>query len=175
MALFKAKILPILTYGIEIIWEHLHEKNLATMERVKATYIKRAIGVSKYTRSRLAYLLARETFLIEDIRILFSLPSTQAIEKQLKELEKKREEIPQEFYGTGAMIDRTWTATSFDIRHVVTRLAVHGFHHKICNNSVFHEPNERCKCKLCGRTCERYHIEICNKRELSISEYAKQE
>ena len=32
MALFNSKILPILTYGIEVIWVHLNEKNLATLE-----------------------------------------------------------------------------------------------------------------------------------------------
>jgi len=60
MALFKSNILPILTYGIEVIWTHLNERNLATLESAKSTYIKRAIGVAKNTRSRLVYLLARE-------------------------------------------------------------------------------------------------------------------
>ena len=31
------------SYGIEVIWTHLNERNLATLERVKATYIKRVI------------------------------------------------------------------------------------------------------------------------------------
>jgi hypothetical protein len=35
MALFKSKILPILTYVIEVIWTHLNERNLATLESIK--------------------------------------------------------------------------------------------------------------------------------------------
>lgn len=174
MALFRTKIMPVLTYGIEVIWPHLTEKNLSVLERVKALYIKRAIGVSKTTRSRLVYLLARETFLIEDLRTL-PLQNTVAYENLLKSLERKREEIPLEFFGTGAMIDRTWTAANFEMRHVLTRMAVHGFHHMICNNTVFHEPSETCVCKLCEQRCERYHLELCNKRELSISEYANKQ
>ena len=39
MALFKTKIMPILTYGIEIIGEKLTMANLETLEKVKATYV----------------------------------------------------------------------------------------------------------------------------------------
>lgn len=172
MALFRAKILPILTYGLEIIGPHLTVENLTTLERVKATYIKKAIGVSKTTRSRLVYLLARESFLIEDLRTNLMLPNTSASARLLKTLQEKRDDIPPEFYGTGAMIDRTWTKENFELRHVITRMGVHGFHHLICKNTTYHEPNATCECKLCHRICERYHIELCSKRTKSISEYA---
>ena len=39
MALFKSKILPILTYGIEVIWTHLNERPLATIKRRRTTII----------------------------------------------------------------------------------------------------------------------------------------
>ena len=174
MALFKSKILPILTYGIEVIWTHLNERNLATLESVKSTYIKRAIGVAKNTRSRLVYLLARETFLIEDLRTIFPQPNTTASENLLKSLIKRREEVPTDFYGTGAMIDRNWTTANFEMRHLLTRLAVHGFHHVICNNPSFHEPSDSCKYTLCDQLCERYHLERCKKRTRSIKDYASQ-
>ena len=35
MAPFKSKILPILTYGIEVIWIHLNERNLANQHTSK--------------------------------------------------------------------------------------------------------------------------------------------
>ena len=173
MALFKSKIMPILTYGIEIIWEKLSMANLKTIEKVKATYLKKAIGVSKNTRSRLVYLLARETFLIEDLRMTMTLPRTNASEQLLTILREKREATPVEFYGTGAMIDREWTKENFELRHVLTRLAVHGFHHRICKTTAYHEPEDSCVCSLCENKCERYHIELCTKRTKSISEYAK--
>ena len=53
MKLFRAKILPTLSYGIEIIWPHLTVANLEIMERVKALYLKRALRLSKTTRSQL--------------------------------------------------------------------------------------------------------------------------
>ena len=54
-ALFGCKITPIITYGIEIKWSYITEKNLLALERIKSLYIKRAIGVAKTTRSRLVY------------------------------------------------------------------------------------------------------------------------
>jgi hypothetical protein len=66
MKLFDLKILPVLTYGIEIIWNHLTKSNLTDIEIVKSTFLKRAMCLSKYTPSRLTYVLARETYAIEE-------------------------------------------------------------------------------------------------------------
>jgi hypothetical protein len=174
MLLFRSKITPILTYGIEVIWEHLSEKNLATMEKVKATYLKRAIGVAKTTKSRLVYLLAREPFLIEELRTQYPLPSTQAYEKLKKSLEERRNDVWPEFYATGAMIDRAWMAPNFELRHVLTRLAVHGFHHTMCKVKSYHVPVIECVCEQCEERCERYHIEVCKNSKRSLSSYAKE-
>ena len=57
MKLFNAKIAPIITYGLELIWEHLTKRNLEKIEKVKATFMKKLLGVSKYTPSRLTYEL----------------------------------------------------------------------------------------------------------------------
>ena len=170
--LFKARIIPILCYGIEVIWSHLTENNLNTLEKVKATYLKRALGVSKTTRSRLVYLLAREPFLLEDIKLRYMLQHTKALGNQMKIMEEKRADVWPEFYGTGAMTDRTWTTSNFELRHVVTRLSIHGFHHLLCTNKTHHDPTPACVCELCSKVCERYHIELCTKRLRSIRDYA---
>ena len=89
MTLFRYKIMPIITYGIEIIWPHLSKRNLSAMERIQSLYIKRAIGVVKTTRSRLVYLLARGTFLSEDLRTKLQLTNTCGSEKLLTTLNAK--------------------------------------------------------------------------------------
>ncbi|KAJ4444686.1 hypothetical protein ANN_06483 [Periplaneta americana] len=102
------------------------------------------------------------------------LPKTNASERLLSTLREKREATPIEFYATGAMIDREWTKENSELRHVITRLAVHGFHHLICKTRTYHDPSDSCVCTLCSKKCERYHIELCAKRTKSISESAKQ-
>lgn len=173
LILFDAKITPILTYGIHIVWNHLTVGDLATMEKVKASYLKRILCVSKFTASRLVYELASECFLIEVLRSRLLLPSTAASDQLLRQRIEKRESIWPEFYATDAMLDKEWTHANFELRHLVTRLAVHGFHHKICCKKTFHVPNQECVCKLCNGTCDRYHIVICTKRTQSMSEFCK--
>ena len=77
-------------------------------------------------------------------------------------------------FGTGAMVEREWTSVNCELRHVITRLGVHGFHHLLCRDETFHDPTDSCVCNLCERQCEKYHIERCRKRTKSICEYAKQ-
>ncbi|KAJ4438749.1 hypothetical protein ANN_14700 [Periplaneta americana] len=91
---------------------------------------------------RLVYVLAQETFLIEELRTKLDLPSTSNWKKALDERIRKREDIWEDFYITEAMINRTWTDTNQKLRHSVTSLAVHGYHHKICRIQSFHEPDD---------------------------------
>jgi hypothetical protein len=156
MKLFDFKILPSLTYGIEIIWNHLTKSNLTDKERVKLTFLKRAMCLSKYTPSRLTYVLARETYAIEDICHKLLLPNTAAYDDLLQELNAQRKEIRLEFYCTDTMGNTEWMHVNYTLRNLMMRLAVHGFHHKIRSVQNYHAIGEQCVCKLCGNTCERY-------------------
>ena len=169
MALFVAKIVPIATYGIDLIWEKLSLKDLMTLEAVKSRFLKAALGVSKHTKSRLVYELAREPFFIEDLRMM--LPSTDSSNRLLQEREKKRREIWLDFYTTEAMTNRSWTNTNQDLRHLVNSIAVHGYHHKICKIKSFHDPGSNCACELCDQPCDRYHVTNCKKRVKSLIEF----
>ncbi|KAJ4437616.1 hypothetical protein ANN_17761 [Periplaneta americana] len=142
MIIFDTKIVPILTYGLDLTWDKLRTKDLHTLENVKARFLKAALGVSKHTLSRLVYVLAQETFLIEEFRTKLDLPSTSNLKKALDERIRKREDIWEDFYITEAMINRTWTDTNQKLRHFVTSLAVHKYHHRICRNQSFHEQDD---------------------------------
>ena len=61
------------------------------------------------------------------------------MEEVSQEREAKERTIWPEFYATEAMIDRRWTEANYEMRHVGTRLAVHGFHHHVCEKRVHHE------------------------------------
>ena len=93
MKIFWTKLLPTLTYGLEEIWEHLSRRQLQELESLKPRYLMRVLGVSKFPLSRYVYVLARETFLIEDLRTQMLLQHTPAYEEQLRELQEKRVSI----------------------------------------------------------------------------------
>ena len=168
MDIFRTKIVPIHTYGIELTWEKLRTKDLQTLENVKARFLKMTLGVSKHTRSKLIYVLAREPFLLEEFRTKWDLPYTPNWRKALDERTRKQEDIWEEFYSTEAMVNRTWTGTNQDLRHFITSLAVHGYHHRVCRNQSFHEPDISCVCELCENFCDRYHAITCRNRNSSL-------
>lgn len=169
MTLFKLKITPIATYGLELIWDHLKKKDLRELERVKAVFLKRVMSISKHTLSRLAYELAREPFYIEDLRYEKMLPSTAGYDELLHELKEKKQAIWSDFYTTDAMTSTDWTKSGYELRHSVTRFAVHGFHYKACSTKRYHEPNLDCVCDWCGKPCDRYHVLQCSNRIISLT------
>ena len=152
------KAAPVATYGIQLLWNHVTARNLKTLENVKARYLKRALSLSKYTRNSYVYLIAGESYFIEDIRTCFNLPSTQAYEDVIIERRQKATAVPKEIMETDAMKTDVWKGPNFLLRHLYTRFAAHGFHGKICQDASYHDPKEDCRCRLCDEPCSRYHL-----------------
>jgi hypothetical protein len=119
LKLFDMKIVPILTYGLEILWEHLGGNSLKTLECMKAIYLKKALRVSRCTLSWLVYILARESLPIEDLQYKLLLPSINAANRLIIQRRKKKRKIWFEFCSK-AVINREWTKPNYDPRHLVT-------------------------------------------------------
>ena len=84
MTLFKNMITPIVTYGIEIVWQKLTVKDLERIEKVKASFMKRVMGVGMNAPSRMAYVLMGELFFIEELRLSGMLPTTKPYQDLLR-------------------------------------------------------------------------------------------
>ncbi|KAJ4438210.1 hypothetical protein ANN_14149 [Periplaneta americana] len=151
------------------------ESNLKDLEKVKAAYLKRVLGLSRFTPSRIVYELTREPMLLEDLRLQFLLPSVSAYESTDLEHQCKKAEIWEEFYVTDVMAREDWKEANYLQRHLVTRFAIHGFHFKICRNTSFHDPNEECMCLLCNELCGRYHVMECKNRLVSLTKFCSSE
>ena len=72
------------------------------------------------------------------------LQHTPAYEELLRELQGKRDSIEESFYITDAMVNREWTQEEYELRHIMTRFAIHGFHHRICARKTFYQANQEC-------------------------------
>jgi hypothetical protein len=129
----------------------------------------------RFTASWLAYTMAREPFLVEELRNDLLLPSTDAFKTLMDKRRQKQDNIWWEFYSTEAMIDRDRKKSNYNLRHTTTRFATHGFHRKICQKSNYHTPKQNCICRLSDRPCERYHIVARKKRVLSLMQYSKED
>ena len=159
--LFDMKVAPAASYGIRLMWDHLSVRDLQRLERVKAAYLKRVLGVHRTSRNRYVYLLTSTPLFIEQLMKCLSLPPTTASRNFLEEWERKFADINPEFLSTLAMRDRRWEGPLCEHRSRWARLALHGFHHKLCVRLDFHEANEDCSCTLCGDYCGVYHADRC--------------
>lgn len=174
LKLFDLKVAPIASYGIELTWPILKTGHLERLESVKAAFLKRVLCLYKKSKSRYVYLLTGSEFFVTELKERFNLPDTDAYKEFKSIRQQKANEIDPEFYNTGAMNDRAWTLPEQKDRHVVTRFAVHGFHHFLCTNKEFHDVSDKCLCNLCGKECTTYHVIHCTSQNVkSVTEYAK--
>ena len=53
LKLFDIKVAPTAAYGVRLIWKHLHRGDLETLDRVKAAFLKRVLGLHSNTKNRI--------------------------------------------------------------------------------------------------------------------------
>jgi len=100
--------------------------------------------LSKFNKSRYIYFLANTTLFVEELRIKFNLPETDAYKRFYMENVNKVLNVNHEFLNSVAMQNYVWKRPNFEKIHVFTRYSCHGFHFIICKNKSFHEAD------LCG-------------------------
>ena len=150
-------------YGLAEISSFLSLAHLREIDKIKTSYLKRVLGVHKSSSSTVALMLTSEKSLTEDL--MDKLDLRDEIRGQyLQERADKIEERIQDGYllGPGFQTDR-WRGTNQSNRHLISRLTMHGFHHKICFNTSYHNPTSDCICTCCRESChDRYHILDCD-------------
>jgi hypothetical protein len=92
---------------------------------------------SKHTPSRLVYELTRAESHVEELRLESLLPAAPAYVELLQELQVKKAKIWETFHTTDAMTNREWLQGGHELRHIMTRLSAHGFHHRYAKLSPF--------------------------------------
>ena len=105
--LFHLKVAPVISYGLENIWPYLKYIHLAH---------------SICTSERTALRRRAETAVTP--------ANNSRIKELMTTLNGKKEEIWSDFFSTDAMIYRDWMQGSYELRHIMMRFSVHGFHHK---------------------------------------------
>ena len=92
MKLLSMCVLPVVTYGLELIWYKLSTRNLAVLETVKARFLKRCLGVAEVTRNRNVYYIVGARSIVEDVMKSLEVGGTEATEEYLTDFRGKVEE-----------------------------------------------------------------------------------
>ena len=109
-----------------------------------------------------------------EIAYRLHLPHTDNLQKLQNIFQQKLDDIPLAFFQTPAMCQNQWKQAINENRHVVTRHAVHGYHHRICSKTFFHQATLDCVCKLCGTAgIGKYHILNCSANNISLTVWSK--
>ena len=162
MKIFCMKILPLLTYGMEVISPSLTSSNLEDLDRIKAAFLKKALCLHKSASSTVAHELASTGSLSEDLKekgFLFN-------EDEWKHYQRKKEEralrhCSHQFHMAPAFQFDDWKKQNFSTRHFYTRASDHGFHFKLCQFYKCHDPNDDCVCIFCNQKAGKYHLIEC--------------
>ena len=165
MQTLRYKLAPCAAYGIELVWEHLSERDLLTLDRAKTAFLKRVLGVHPNTRTRLVYLLTGEIRFVEELQQRLNLEKTTAFVNFMLNRGKEVDSVNPRFFSSPAMTDNAWKNLDRANRHVVVKFATHGYHHVVCRTELFHDPNETCICKYCEEPCDLYHAQDCTYTE----------
>jgi hypothetical protein len=102
-------------------------KTARILKYIKASFLRKGDGVSKYTASCIVHIL--ETHLIGDFRNEVLLSSTWALEKIKHKLRNmcKQTYVWLKSYVTDATIYRIWTEAIYEVLRVTSQFVVHSF------------------------------------------------
>ena len=106
MQLFQMKAGAVASYGISVIWDELSTAQLEKLDKVKATFLKRALGLSRNARNRLVYVLAGTVPFVEDLVRQFNLKVTPALTEFREIFSRRMRDVSQAIYESPAMTDR---------------------------------------------------------------------
>ena len=176
VVLFKMKLMPIISYGLSELWEHLTESDLKRLEQSFTFYMKRALCLHRSARNRYVYALSGSPLMVDEIRERIRGVKTDAFEAILQAWNIKATDAlavvsQEEIFRKPEL----WASSALNDRHVFTRYLVHGYHHHLCKNSSYHEPNEAlCVCRYCGESCPKYHGSRCQAENVSLHFLSRQ-
>lgn len=159
---FNIKIWPALTYAIRAIIPTINTQHLITLDKIKAQFYKKTLGLPKNTSNTFVFQLAATNRMGKDlIETFFNTPEATKIEYKNSTNEKGWKFVVDSYTDGPAFYTESWKKANQKDRHILTATTWHGYHHFICQKDHFHYPIENCVCRLCNKHANRYHILLC--------------
>ena len=81
--------------------------------------------------------------------------ATPAYRAYMASVEEKLHGVDPDLFRSPAMVQDGWRGPRHKKRHLVCRLAVHGFHFKFCTIRHYHERNCDCVCRFCRQSAAK--------------------
>ena len=161
---FRTMIEPIMTYGLPAIWNDLTTKQMEMIDKCKTTFMKRVLRLPRNASNRMTLILTGTTTLTEDLTKK-GFPMTDAYNDLIDDLQERIDQLDHDFYDNQAFKFDDWKGPRRPRRHLTTRAAIHGFHHRLCSLENCFDPDDDCICRYCDRPCFKMtHYMECDDR-----------
>jgi len=155
------KIVTIFTYALESFSSLQTYRDLTELDKIKARFIKRLLGVHTIMSSTFCYFLVNTPTLSQEVSFKYQINET-AWTQYSKSLQDKAEIFfKNDYLSTPAFTTNTWRNSNQKFRDTIIKLSFHGFHHLICTNKDFHTNQKGCTCKFCHLETDHLHIMEC--------------
>ena len=148
---FRTMISPILTYGLSVIWNDLTKKQMTMIDKCKTTFLKRSLRLPRNSSNRMTTILTDMTTLTEDMTRIHGFDKTENYADYISDIEARLDDIDPDFYRGLAYNDEDWKGPRRSRRHLTTRALTHGFHHRLCKLTEFHDRCDDCECRYCDK------------------------
>lgn len=163
MNIFRLKISPMITYGLKPIAPYLTYRNLLEIDRVKAAFLKKTLGMPRNSSATLAHEMAKEYTFIEEL-VANRFPIQADVLKRYRDYREERNMnfVSESFTEGPAFNGDKWRRSAQRNRGLVCTFTWHGFHQRVCAREQECYKPENCICKICGQlNVQRYHIMTC--------------
>jgi hypothetical protein len=161
--LFRIKLLPIIEYCMSAVAERMTLTNLKDIDKVKTNFLKRALGLSKFTSNTLTLEMAGEETLVRDLKTRGFSFSEDVMSRYDDYREEKGMSFSIKRYTDGPIFTSTqWKKPGQRYRQMLARVTSHGYHKNLCATTDCPEASENCQCIYCGDTdIDTYHVMYC--------------
>ena len=144
---------PIVTYGLKIMWEDFGPLQFRMLDSCKMNFYKRVMGLHRSARNRLIVLYSQVPLLSEDL-VREGFFSSVSFVNYMEDWQTKLASVEESCLLSPAFSSKEWMGSGYTKRHIVCRVSVHGFHHKICvKGDLDHEKDIDCICQFCEESC----------------------
>jgi hypothetical protein len=171
--IYDMKIHPIISYSLKAITRHLKLTQLRDLDKPKARFYKKALGLPQSASSTLALELAGVPTYCHQLRLLGHEFDDEVWRQYLLERQAKHQKFLEKGYSDGpAFKNDKWKLARAENRHLITRTTSHGFHHYFCSSGTCFDPSDECICRECGDPADRLHILTCStKKNASLAAF----
>lgn len=161
--IFTMKIIPIATYCLRAISSYLKLEDLKDLDRIKAKFLKAAVGLPDNASNTFVFHLCSTNTLVHDlIQMGFEFPQPVLNDYFIFRENRNFNFVVENYTGGPAFIDFKWTEGMYKCRSKLVRATWHGFHFKICSSPDCYEASSTCMCMLCeSKSIDRYHLFEC--------------